>query len=207
MAFPSNVVTFVTVVFKVLILGKRMAIPLPAFFEQAGQLVTKALLTALPNGVPYIKLSDPTFALALIATTLPPLVWNTIGPFEYYTRLVSRVVRKPIIGVYLSGSIIAFLSVLRSALFAAAIHEQPKAKELDHPVLFAAAGALFVVGVVFFIGAYYQLGISGTYLGDYFGIFRDERITAFPFSALDNPMYDGSSIFHFAEAVLYVSFE
>lgn len=69
----------------------------------------------------------------------------------------------------------------------------------------AAAGAVFVVGLVFFIGAYWQLGIAATYLGDYFGIFREERITSFPFNVLDNPMYDGSSIFHFGEAMLYVT--
>lgn len=63
---------------------------------------------------------------------------------------------------------------------------------------------MFVVGLVFFVGAYLRLGVAGTYLGDYFGIFREERITAFPFNVLDNPMYDGSSIFHFGEGMLYV---
>ena len=40
----------------------------------------------------------------------------------------------------------------------------------------------------------YALGITGTYLGDYFGILMKERVTGFPFNVLNDPMYVGSTM-------------
>jgi phosphatidylethanolamine N-methyltransferase len=40
----------------------------------------------------------------------------------------------------------------------------------------------------------WALGITGTYLGDYFGILMDEMVTGFPFSVTDAPMYYGSTM-------------
>lgn len=34
----------------------------------------------------------------------------------------------------------------------------------------------------------WRLGVVGTYLGDYFGILMEERVTAFPFNVMDDPM-------------------
>lgn len=51
----------------------------------------------------------------------------------------------------------------------------------------------------------YMLGITGTFLGDYFGILMDEMVTGFPFSVLKNPMYDGSTMNFIAVAIWYVS--
>lgn len=200
----STVMNFVTSIIDVIFLGKRTPIPIPSLMRTVASSLTKTLVATFPKGIPYVNLKAESLSLALIATILPPLLWNLIGPFEYYTRTVSTIARKPIVGVYLSGTLIATLSVYRSALFTAAMRDQPVFQQLDTPFINALAGLLFVSGVIFFIGAYYQLGISGTYLGDYFGIFRDHRITAFPFNVMDNPMYDGSSIFHFAEGLLYV---
>lgn len=38
----------------------------------------------------------------------------------------------------------------------------------------------------------WALGVTGTYLGDYFGILMDEMVTGFPFNVTDAPMYYGS---------------
>jgi len=51
----------------------------------------------------------------------------------------------------------------------------------------------------------YVLGVTGTYLGDYFGILMDERITSFPFNVLNNPMYYGSSMIFLSTALWYAS--
>jgi len=40
----------------------------------------------------------------------------------------------------------------------------------------------------------YALGITGTYLGDYFGILMEEMVTGFPFSVTGSPMYWGSTM-------------
>lgn len=49
----------------------------------------------------------------------------------------------------------------------------------------------------------YALGITGTYLGDYFGILMDEMVTGFPFNVTDAPMYWGSSCSFLGTALLY----
>lgn len=38
----------------------------------------------------------------------------------------------------------------------------------------------------------WALGVTGTYLGDYFGILMDDMVTGFPFNVTDAPMYWGS---------------
>ena len=47
------------------------------------------------------------------------------------------------------------------------------------------------------------LGITGTYLGDYFGILMDHRVTSFPFNIIDAPMYYGSTLSFLGTAILY----
>ena len=49
----------------------------------------------------------------------------------------------------------------------------------------------------------WALGLTGTYLGDYFGILMDHRVTSFPFSISDAPMYYGSTLSFLGTAVLY----
>ena len=49
----------------------------------------------------------------------------------------------------------------------------------------------------------WALGVTGTYLGDYFGILMKERVTGFPFNFFDNPMYDGSTLCFFGTALYY----
>lgn len=40
----------------------------------------------------------------------------------------------------------------------------------------------------------YALGVTGTYLGDYFGILMDAKVESFPFNVTDAPMYWGSTM-------------
>lgn len=39
----------------------------------------------------------------------------------------------------------------------------------------------------------WALGVTGTYLGDYFGILMDEKVEGFPFNVTGAPMYWGST--------------
>lgn len=47
----------------------------------------------------------------------------------------------------------------------------------------------------------YALGVTGTYLGDYFGILMDAPVTSFPFNVSDAPMYHGSTLSFLATAI------
>lgn len=49
----------------------------------------------------------------------------------------------------------------------------------------------------------WALGITGTYLGDYFGILMDEMVTGFPFNVTSAPMYYGSTMSFLGTAVLF----
>ena len=44
------------------------------------------------------------------------------------------------------------------------------------------------------LSSMWALGVTGTYLGDYFGILMDEMVTGFPFNVTSSPMYTGSTM-------------
>lgn len=64
----------------------------------------------------------------------------------------------------------------------------------DVPIIGAVAWLCFGVGAVLVGSSMWKLGVTGTYLGDHFGILLDERITSFPFSVAEHPMYYGSTL-------------
>jgi phosphatidylethanolamine/phosphatidyl-N-methylethanolamine N-methyltransferase len=76
--------------------------------------------------------------------------------------------------------------------FFQAILSQPKFELFSHPAVYGIGIVLAVLGQIFAITSIYQLGVTGTYLGDYFGIYMKERVTAFPFNTLEHPMYHGA---------------
>ena len=49
----------------------------------------------------------------------------------------------------------------------------------------------------------WALGITGTYLGDYFDILMDDVVTSFPFNFTVAPMYYGSTMSFLGTAILY----
>jgi methylene-fatty-acyl-phospholipid synthase len=49
----------------------------------------------------------------------------------------------------------------------------------------------------------WALGLTGTYLGDYFGILMEERVESFPFNITDAPMYYGSTLSFLGTALLF----
>ena len=60
--------------------------------------------------------------------------------------------------------------------FLAAILEQPKAAILPGQLATIVPAVLFALGQLFVITSTWQLGITGTFLGDYFGILMDARV-------------------------------
>jgi len=68
-----------------------------------------------------------------------------------------------------------------------------------------AAYVLSTAGTILVLTSFYRLGITGTYLGDYFGILMDEMVTGFPFTILANPMYVGTTMNFLAGALWLAS--
>lgn len=71
------------------------------------------------------------------------------------------------------------------------------------PVVKYSVIPLFLTGNVLVLSSMWALGVTGTYLGDYFGILMDEPVTSFPFNVSSSPMYHGSTMSFLATALWY----
>jgi len=81
-----------------------------------------------------------------------------------------------------------------------ALASQPYHPAFHSPPL---AYLLFFLGGTLVLSSTWALGITGTYLGDYFGILMDEPVTSFPFNITGAPMYYGSAMSFLGTALYY----
>lgn len=88
--------------------------------------------------------------------------------------------------------------------FHRALADQPKTPIFSEPYATWVPIALFITGQTFVITSTWALGITGTFLGDYFGILMDHRVEGFPFNVLRDPMYVGSTMCFAGTALWYV---
>jgi phosphatidylethanolamine N-methyltransferase len=105
--------------------------------------------------------------------------------------------------------------------------EQPQKPILPKEYATIVPAVLFILGQLFVITSTWSLGITGTFLGDYFGILMDHRVEGcvllprsalpasvlpssannrtwiyrFPFNVLRDPMYVGSTMCFAATAL------
>ena len=84
--------------------------------------------------------------------------------------------------------------------YKSALDAQPYHPTFHLPLL---AYALLATGNTLVLSSTWALGITGTYLGDYFGILMDEPVTSFPFNITGAPMYYGSAMSFLGTALLY----
>ena len=103
-----------------------------------------------------------------------------------------------------------------------ALRDQPQKDLLPEEFRIIVPAALFIIGQIFVITSTWALGITGTFLGDYFGILMDHRVEGyvsshsflffgarlficlfirFPFNILQDPMYVGSTMCFAATAL------
>nr|XP_025719788.1 phosphatidylethanolamine N-methyltransferase isoform X2 [Callorhinus ursinus] len=153
----------------------------------------------------YVDPSDPCFVAAILTIAFNPLFWNVVARWEQKTRKLSRAFRSPYLACYSLGAVILLLNVLRSHCFTQAMLSQPKMESLDNPTAYRMGLALLGVGSTFVLSSFFALGFTGTFLGDYFGILKEARVTTFPFNVLDNPMYWGSTANYLGWAVICCS--
>jgi phosphatidylethanolamine N-methyltransferase len=124
----------------------------------------------------------------LLSCTYDIFFWN-------FTRLAVRVLHK--------FSISSAYTQIPS--FTRALKEQPTIPMLPEPYATNLTIVLFLTGQLFVISSTWALGITGTFLGDYFGILMDHRVEGFPFNVLRDPMYVGSTMCFAATALWYES--
>jgi hypothetical protein len=112
---------------------------------------------------------------------------------------LTRIFGGPYRGCYFLAFTIFSLGILRDHLYQVALDEQPFYAPVHQPLV---GGALFVIGSVLVLSSMWALGVTGTYLGDYFGILMDAPVTGFPFNVTGSPMYWGSTL-NFLGVALY----
>jgi methylene-fatty-acyl-phospholipid synthase len=74
-----------------------------------------------------------------------------------------------------------------------ALHDQPQ-YPLPFGIQTILSWIIFGTGNFLVTAAYFRLGFWGTFYGDYFSIFQENRVTGFPFNTLENPMYWGAKM-------------
>ncbi|CDR40229.1 CYFA0S04e06414g1_1 [Cyberlindnera fabianii] len=122
---------------------------------------------------------------------------------QYNTHFLTKIAGGAKRGCYALAFTIFSLGIFRDYLYEKALGEQIKSELLTGPVFEYAGIAFFVLGNVFVLSSMWALGVTGTYLGDYFGILMSERVTGFPFNVLDNPMYVGSTLCFLGTALYF----
>ncbi|XP_064317551.1 phosphatidylethanolamine N-methyltransferase isoform X2 [Phalacrocorax carbo] len=128
-----------------------------------------------------------------------------VARWEHKTRALSRVFGSPHAACYCLGAVILMLNCVRSHCFTEAMKSQPKLEGLDSHWAYYLGFTILAVGILFVISSFLALGFTGTFLGDYFGILMEAKVTSFPFSVLDNPMYWGSTAVYLGWSLMHAS--
>ncbi|KAM8960359.1 phosphatidylethanolamine N-methyltransferase [Pelodytes ibericus] len=153
----------------------------------------------------YVVLADGWFLFALLCIVFNPLFWNTVARWEYRTRSLTRTFGSPYVACYCLGAVLLFLAAFRSHCFTEAMKMQPHLSALETPIVYYVGLLLLGAGTLLAISSFFALGFAGTYLGDYFGILMDEKVTGFPFNIMENPMYWGSTANYLGLALVHSS--
>lgn len=144
--------------------------------------------------------------LCVLSVAFNPIFWNLFARAEHRTKFWSGLVGARW-GCYSLAATIFLLGLARDHFFLAALASAPDSRwwvVTQFPLLHRTLGlASFVVGNVLVVTSMWALGVTGTYLGDYFGILMPSRVTGFPFNVTDNPMYHGSVLSFLGTSLWY----
>lgn len=141
--------------------------------------------------------------ISVLSIVFNPIFWNIVARKEHSSRFLTNLFGgDPYRACYFLGAVIFFIGILRDHLYQRALLSQPTHDFLDRPIL---ARALFGLGSTLVGSSMWKLGVTGTYLGDYFGILMDEMVVGFPFNLTQSPMYDGSTLCFLASALHFKS--
>jgi len=150
--------------------------------------------------------SQPSLYIATASIIFNPLFWNIVARQEFKNKILTKLAfGNPYYGCYGLAVTIFALGILRDHLYKIALEAQPTLPALAFSEFKILAVISFVTGSVLVVSSMWALGVTGTYLGDYFGILMDEKVESFPFNVTDNPMYYGSTLSFLGTALWYES--
>lgn len=123
---------------------------------------------------------------------------------EYRTRFLTKAFGgNAQTACYALAATIFSLGLTRDFLYERALRQQPSHPLLETDLAKYLGYGLIACGNVLVVTSTWALGITGTFLGDYFGILMDDMVTGFPFNVCDAPMYYGSTMSFLGSALLY----
>ncbi|KAI1387423.1 phospholipid methyltransferase [Hypoxylon trugodes] len=151
-----------------------------------------------------VDLSQTSLFISASAIAFNPLFWNIVARQEYHNKLLTKLFGgRSQTACYGLALTIFSIGLVRDFLYERALREQPSYPLLELDEVKYVAFALLAVGNILVISSTWMLGITGTFLGDYFGILMDDIVTGFPFNITDAPMYNGSTCSFLGTALLY----
>lgn len=203
-------------------------------------------LSSCPSSPLHSTLPPGILSLAMVCANLEEkqqcimLTPSCYNSSEYHNKTITRIFGgNAYRGTYFLALMIFSFGVLRDHLYVLfylyrgrgynqthryqrALLEQPKQAILPKEYATIVPAVLFILGQTFVLTSTWALGITGTFLGDYFGILMDHRVEGyvfpsslgarnteimprFPFNVLRDPMYVGSTMCFAATALWYAS--
>ncbi|KAF9221837.1 phospholipid methyltransferase [Gyrodon lividus] len=151
-----------------------------------------------------VNTSATSLYVSLLSIAFNPTAWNIVARNEYKNRSITRIFGgNARYGCYFLAFMIFSFGILRDHLYQRALADQPRVPLLPEPYATMVPVIMFVLGQIFVVTSTYALGVTGTFLGDYFGILMDHRVEGFPFNVLRDPMYVGSTLCFTATALWY----
>jgi phosphatidylethanolamine N-methyltransferase len=126
----------------------------------------------------------------------PPLEYRT----HFLTKLFNGNART---ACYALAATIFSIGLVRDFLYERALRNQPSHPLLSTDLATYVGYALIAGGNILVLSSTWALGITGTFLGDYFGILMDDMVTGFPFNVTEAPMYYGSTMSFLGSALVY----
>ncbi|CAK1355243.1 unnamed protein product [Cercospora beticola] len=143
----------------------------------------------------FVDFSQPSLWISAASIVFNPTFWNIAARSEYHNKTITKLAGgNPRYGCYALAVTIFSIGIIRDALYERALRAQPTHPLLEGFVSQALAVGLVASGNVLVLSSMWALGITGTYLGDYFGILMDDIVTGFPFNVSGSPMYYGSTM-------------
>lgn len=161
-------------------------------------------MAAAPTLDALVDFSQKSLLVSACSIAFNPLAWNIVARQEYHNKILTRLFggNSRAACYFLAVAIFSF-GILRDLLYERALRHQPIHPALDTDAATYAGYALLAMGNVLVISSTWALGITGTFLGDYFGILMDSMVTGFPFNVTDAPMYYGSTMSFLGSALVY----
>ncbi|KAI9891159.1 MAG: Phosphatidyl-N-methylethanolamine N-methyltransferase [Vezdaea aestivalis] len=151
-----------------------------------------------------IDFDQKSLLLAAVSIAFNPIFWNTVARQEYHNKILTRAFGgNSRLACYFLGATIFSLGIFRDFLYERALKHQPSHPLLESQLFTLIAYSLILGGNTLVLSSMWALGVTGTYLGDYFGILMDHKVESFPFNVTGAPMYYGSTMSFLGAAVLY----